>query len=46
MKRVYEKCGYTNEGTARKMFWRDGRWYDVALFAILEEDWLSKAASS
>jgi RimJ/RimL family protein N-acetyltransferase len=38
MKRVYEKCGYKQEGTARKMFWREGRWHDVPLFAILEED--------
>jgi RimJ/RimL family protein N-acetyltransferase len=41
MKRVYEKAGYRHEGTARKMFWRDGRWYDVSLFAVLEEDWFS-----
>ena len=41
MKRVYEKAGYRHEGTARKMFWRDGQWYDVSLFAILEEDWFS-----
>jgi RimJ/RimL family protein N-acetyltransferase len=41
MKRVYEKAGYRHEGTARKMFWRDGQWYDVSLFAVLEEDWFS-----
>ena len=29
MKRVYEKCGYRHEGTARQMFYRDGRWHDV-----------------
>ena len=29
MKRVYEKCGYQHEGTARSMFFRDGKWHDV-----------------
>ncbi len=43
MKRVYEKSGYRYEGTARKMFWRDGCWQDVSLYAILEEDWFSTA---
>ena len=40
MKRVYEKCGYQHEGVARRKFWRDGRWHDAELFAILGEDWL------
>ena len=39
MKRVYEKCGYRHEGIARRKFWRDGRWYDADLYAILEESW-------
>jgi [ribosomal protein S5]-alanine N-acetyltransferase len=39
MKRVYEKCGYHHEGVARRKFWRDGRWHDADLYAILEEDW-------
>jgi RimJ/RimL family protein N-acetyltransferase len=39
MRRVYEKCGYRHEGTARQMFWADGRWHDVASYGILEEDW-------
>jgi len=39
MKRVYEKCGYKHEGIARQKFWRDGRWYDADLYAILIEDW-------
>ena len=39
MKRVYEKCGYKHEGVARQKFWRDGRWYDADLYAILIEDW-------
>ena len=39
MKRVYEKCGYCHEGLARRKFWRDGRWHDADLFAILGADW-------
>jgi RimJ/RimL family protein N-acetyltransferase len=38
MKRVYEKCGYQHEGTARRMFWRNGRWHDAELFAVLADD--------
>jgi RimJ/RimL family protein N-acetyltransferase len=41
MKRVYEKCGYRQEGVARGKFWRDGRWEDADLYAILAEDWLA-----
>jgi len=41
MKRVYEKCGYRHEGTARQMFWRDGQWHDVSLYGILEVDWFA-----
>ena len=39
MKRVYEKCGYRHEGVARGKFWRDGRWHDADLYALLMEDW-------
>jgi hypothetical protein len=28
-----------HEGVARRKFWRDGRWFDADLYAILEEDW-------
>lgn len=41
MKRVYEKCGYRQEGTARGLFWADGQWHDVTFYGILEEDWRS-----
>jgi RimJ/RimL family protein N-acetyltransferase len=43
MRRVYEKCGYRHEGTARKRRWRNGRWYDEELYAILEEDYFLTA---
>jgi RimJ/RimL family protein N-acetyltransferase len=39
MERVYEKAGYRREGTAREKVWREGRWLDVGLFAILESDY-------
>jgi RimJ/RimL family protein N-acetyltransferase len=39
MRRVYEKCGYQHEGTARKLRWRHGRWLDAELYAILEDDY-------
>jgi RimJ/RimL family protein N-acetyltransferase len=39
MRRVYEKCGYRHEGTARQKRWRDGAWRDVALYAILDVDY-------
>jgi len=45
MKRVYEKCGYRHEGTARQMFWADGRWHDVSIYGILEEDWRALTTS-
>jgi RimJ/RimL family protein N-acetyltransferase len=38
MKRVYEKCGYHYEGRARDAFWRNGRWQDAELFAVLSND--------
>ncbi len=41
MRRVYEKCGYRHEGTARQKFWRDGRWHDAELYAILESDYFA-----
>jgi RimJ/RimL family protein N-acetyltransferase len=39
MRRVYEKCGYRHEGTARKLRWRNGQWLDAERYAILEEDY-------
>ncbi len=44
MKRVYEKCGYCHEGVARNKFWRDGRWHDADLYAILDIDWFGQGS--
>lgn len=39
MRRVYEKCGYRHEGTARRKVYRDGVWHDSEHYGILREDW-------
>src|SRR3954453_2133677 len=44
MRRVYEKCGYRPEGTARRMFWADGQWHDVTFYGILEDDWRTSSS--
>lgn len=38
MQRVYEKCEYHREGVQRKRLWRNGRWWDMILDAILDEE--------
>lgn len=37
--RCLEKAGYQREGVARKKYWREGRWHDAILWAILDEDY-------
>ena len=44
MHRVYLKCGYRHEGTARQRLWRNGRWHDAELFAILDADYFGSPA--
>ncbi len=41
--RCLEKVGYKREGLARKKYWRHGRWHDVILWAILDEDYFAPA---
>ena len=38
MRRVYEKAGSRHEGTQRRKLWRDGRWHDAELYAVLASD--------
>lgn len=38
MRRVYERTGYLHEGVARQKVWREGRWHDAHLYAILDTD--------
>jgi len=46
MRRVYEKCGYRHEGTARQKMWRDGQWFDVHFYAILDIDHFARAGTA
>jgi RimJ/RimL family protein N-acetyltransferase len=45
MRRVYEKSGYRHEGVARQKVWRDGRWHDADLFAVLDTDYFAGRGS-
>lgn len=40
-RRSYEKCGFKVEGTQRHAVYRDGRYIDVLLMAILRDEWLA-----
>lgn len=31
--------GMTREGTFRKAQWREGQWHDMAMFAVLRDEW-------
>ncbi|WP_179199450.1 GNAT family N-acetyltransferase [Streptomyces viridochromogenes] len=37
--RVYEKVGFVREGVRREADFRDGRWLDWVLMAMLEQEW-------
>jgi RimJ/RimL family protein N-acetyltransferase len=43
--RSYKKCGFQHEGTARQAQFREGRYHDVHLMAILFEEWQRLTAS-
>jgi ribosomal-protein-alanine N-acetyltransferase len=43
--RAYEKAGFVVEGTLRKDLYRNGRWYDSILMAILREEYDAKLAA-
>jgi RimJ/RimL family protein N-acetyltransferase len=38
-RRVYEKVGFTYEGTSRQALYWDGEWVDAHLMALLASDW-------
>ena len=40
--RVQQKCGLRHEGTQRQQFYKDGRFLDTLLYAILREDFESQ----
>jgi RimJ/RimL family protein N-acetyltransferase len=37
--RVMEKLGMRREGHLRETIWKEGRWYDAYLYAILAHEW-------
>jgi RimJ/RimL family protein N-acetyltransferase len=41
--RCYEKVGFKLEGTRRQSTFRDGRWWDEHMMALLRDDWLALA---
>ena len=40
---LYEKAGFRREGVFREFMQRDGRWYDMYLYALLAEEWEAHA---
>lgn len=40
--RCYEKCGFRHEGRAREAFFRDGRYHDSLLMAILRQEFVNE----
>jgi RimJ/RimL family protein N-acetyltransferase len=38
---VYEKVGFTHEGTLRRHVYREGQYYDVHVMGVLREEWLA-----
>jgi RimJ/RimL family protein N-acetyltransferase len=40
--RCYEKVGFRHEGTKREALFRDGRYHDVHIMAILQHEFLAK----
>jgi len=44
--RSYEKAGLTHEGVARRAIYRDGRFHDVVLMAILRDEWAERRAAT
>ena len=36
---LYQKMGMKIEGTLRKQYFYDGRWYDSKMLSLLNEEW-------
>lgn len=43
--RLYEKLGFTREGTFREFLLRDGQTYDMILYGILRREWDAQRAA-
>jgi RimJ/RimL family protein N-acetyltransferase len=44
--RAYEKAGFKLEGTRRQALYREGRYHDVHVMAILRDEWLAAHSST
>ncbi|MFQ5791226.1 MAG: GNAT family N-acetyltransferase [Acidobacteriota bacterium] len=42
---AYRKCGFVEEGRLREAFFREGRYHDILLMGILEEEYRSRSSS-
>lgn len=42
--RAYEKAGFVEEGRRREVLWREGRYHDMILMSILEDEWRAQQA--
>lgn len=38
-RKVYDKCGFIEEGIIKKSIWTDGRWIDEVVMAIMDEEY-------
>lgn len=38
---LYEKMGFTKEGTLRNMVYRDSKYHDVYVYGLLRDEWMS-----
>lgn len=36
---VYERCGFVREGTLRQNLWKNGRYHDTHIMAVLRSEW-------
>ncbi|KAH7098097.1 acyl-CoA N-acyltransferase [Auriculariales sp. MPI-PUGE-AT-0066] len=43
---VYKKVGFVEEGRHRKNNWLDGKWTDLLIMGILEQEWLALEGQS
>jgi len=41
-KRLYERLGFTFEGSKRECLWFNGGWHDYMSFSILEQEWRAR----
>ncbi|KAF2993211.1 hypothetical protein E8E13_000483 [Curvularia kusanoi] len=40
--RLYERMGFVREGTERKAYWHEGRWWDGVSLGMLEDEWWAR----